>query len=53
MILRRAEAVSELNRRVDFNSPMAQTAFNGTTSILTDARVPRKFLTMLAKWWAV
>jgi hypothetical protein len=48
MILRRAYAMSELNRHVDFNSPMAQTAFNGTTSILTDARVPRKLLTILA-----
>jgi hypothetical protein len=27
---------------------MAQTAFNSTTSILVDARVPRKLLTMLA-----
>jgi hypothetical protein len=27
---------------------MAQTAFNGTASILTDTQVPRNFLTMLA-----
>jgi hypothetical protein len=31
-----------------FRFAMAQMALNGTTSNLTDARVPRKFLTMLA-----
>jgi hypothetical protein len=32
----------------DFDSPKARKALNGTTSISTDAKVPRNFLTELA-----
>jgi hypothetical protein len=38
----------ESNRNPDFDSPMAHTALNGTTSYPCGAKVPRKFLTALA-----
>jgi hypothetical protein len=38
-----------LNRRAEFNSPLAQTTLNGTTSRWSDAKVLRKRLTMPAE----